>query len=236
MRSLSLDTALGKGWHLCESSNNRPVDCDQQSKFVVEKISTAEVEKRKDGRDTDGHMEPMFPDGSFISDVPLKRMKFVAEDDDQEVVKINSTSKRAKSEEGPDNCTDCGGTSGVSCVGKESLPPCCKANQDTFLSGDLPERNGLLVIQPPLELGQTHVINEHCPSTDQIPSQITGSETNWGRSNASNTRERLQGHLMLLIKDLLRVPARIRILDLVIREWYAKEFYPARKYSFRSRR
>jgi len=189
VRSLSLDTALGKGWPLCENSNNRPVDFDQQSKFVAEAISTVEVEKRKDGRDTDGHLRPMFPDGSFISDVPLKRMKFVAHDDDQEVVKINSAPKSVRSEEGPDNCIDCGGTSGAFSVAKESLPSCCKANQDTFLSGDLPESDGLLVTQPPLDLRQSHVPNEHCLSTDQIPSQITGSETNWGRSNVSNMSE-----------------------------------------------
>ena len=131
----------------------------------------------------------MSPDGSFISDVPLKEMKSAARDDDEEVVKINSTPKSARSEEGLNNCTDCCATSGAFSVDKESLPPCCKANQDTFLLGDLPKSDGLLVIQPPLELRQRHVHNEHCLSTDQIQRQLTGSETNRGRSDVSNTSE-----------------------------------------------
>ena len=184
VRSLSLDTALGKGWPLCENSNNRPGDHDQQSKCVVETISTVEVEKRKDGTDTDGHVEPMFPDGSFISDVPLKTTKFAAHvgDDDLEVVKINSAPKSAMSEEGPDNCTDCGITSDECSVDKESLPPPCNAQS-------LPKSDGLLVIQPPLALRQKYVPNEHCLSTDQIPIQLTGSETNWKRSNVNNRSE-----------------------------------------------
>ena len=183
-RSLSLDTALGKGWPLCENSNNCPGDHDQQSKFVVETISTVEVEKRKDGTDTDGHVEPMFPDGSFISDVPLKTTKFAAhvDDDDLEVAKINNTPKSARSEEGPDNCTDCGITSDEYSVGKESLPPTCNAQS-------LPKSDGLLVIQPPLALRQNHVPNEHCLSTDQISIQLTGSETNRKRFNLNNKSE-----------------------------------------------
>ena len=191
VRSLSLDTALGQGWPLGENSTSRPVDCDQQSKFVVETISTVEGEKRKNGRDTDGHVRPMSPDGSFISDVPLKKMKSAAHDDDEEAIKINSTPKSARSEEGPNNCTDCCATSGAFNVGKESLPPCCKANQDTFLSGDLPKSDGLLVIQSPLELRQNHVRNEQCLGTDQMQRQLTGSETNLGRSDVSNMRDTL---------------------------------------------
>ena len=191
VRSLSLDTALGKGWPLCENSNNRPVDYDQKSKFVVvETNSTFEVEKGKDGRDTDGHVEPMLPDGSFISNVPLKTTKCAAHvnDDDLEVVKINSTRKSARSREKPDNCTDCV-TSGESSVGKEPIPPSCNAHQDTFPSRSLPKSDGLLVIQPPSALRQNHEPNEHCLSTDQIPIQLAESETNWKRSNVSNRSE-----------------------------------------------
>ena len=131
----------------------------------------------------------MSPDGSFISDVPLKEMKSAAHDDDEEVIKIYSTPNSARSEEGPNNCTDCCATSGAFSVGKESLPPCCKANQDTFLLGDLPKSDGLLVIQPPLGLRQNHLPNEQCFSTDQIQRQLTGSETNRGRYDVSNTSE-----------------------------------------------
>ena len=179
-RSLSLDTALGKTWPLVENSSNRLVDCDQQPMFVVETISNVEVEKRKDGKDTDCHMEPLLSDGSFICDVPVKRMKFVAEDDDQTTVKINRTPESARSEGEPDNFTDSGVTSDSSSVGRETLPHSCKANQDTLLSGSLPERDGSL------EIRQNDVRNEHCQSTDQTPSLKTGSETNWERSNVSN--------------------------------------------------
>ena len=187
-RSVSLDTALGKGWPMGETFNNRRVDCDQQPTFVVETISTVEMEKRKYGQDTDGHVESLFPDGSSISDVPVKRMKLVAEDDDdQAAVKINTPLKSARSEERPDNCTARGVTSGAFIVGKESLPPSCEANQDTFRSGSFPESDGLLVIQPPLESRQNRVPNEHCLSTDQALSKIIGSESNWERCNISNT-------------------------------------------------
>lgn len=179
-RSQSLDTALGKTWPLVENSSNRPVDRDQQPTFVVETISTVEVEKRKNGKDTDCHMEPLLPDGSFICDVPVKRMKFVAEGDDQTAVKINRTPESARSEGGLHRFTDSGVTSGASSVGRETLPHSCEANQDTLLSGSLPERDGSL------EMRQNDVRNEHCLSTDQTPSRITGSETNWERSNVSN--------------------------------------------------
>lgn len=160
-RSLSLDTALGKSWPLGKKSVNRPVDCDQQPTVAL-------------------HVEPLSSDGSFISDAPLKRMKFAAQDDDQEAVKINITPKSARCDEGPDNCIDYGVTGSTSSLGKESLVPSSNADQDTYPSGYVPESERSLVIQAPLEMRKNSL------STDQTPSQMTESKSNWERSNVSN--------------------------------------------------
>ena len=180
IRSLSLDTALGKSWPLRTnsllSSNITSIQCEQQPTFDT--ISAAELGGKKEEKDLDGYVEPSNPDRSFLSNAPLKMGKVTAQDGDQEVLQISTTSNSVKTDAvdvfpviGPDNCINCGETGDISSVDKES-----STDEDSIPLGFLLESTRPSDIQPPSETTKKDVPTDQSLSTDQSPSHKAGKE------------------------------------------------------------
>ncbi|KAJ7331220.1 hypothetical protein OS493_020002 [Desmophyllum pertusum] len=201
-----MDTTLGKSWTLGKNSSlgstSTPVYCEQLP--ALERIPTVEVEKRKEEKDPNGRVEPLFHNGSFISDAPLEPSKDTTEDGDQEVIKISATSNSAGSDTtmlpavDGDNSADYVVTASISSVNKESAVFSTNSDGNLLPLGSTPENEMSLVSQTPLELRQKDVITEHSRSTDRTPSQITEGGSNWDTSN-----------LMSCVSDETRVTSEV---------------------------
>ena len=185
IRSLSLDTALGKSWPLRTNSllNSKitSIQCEQQPTFDT--ISAAELEKKKEEKDLDGYVELSNPDRSFLRNAPLKTGKVAAQDGDQEVLKISTTSKNVRTDAldvfpviGLDNCINCGETGDISSVNKESVAPRLNTDEETISLESASENKKSSFIQGPSEAILKDVPTDQSLSTDQSASHKAGKE------------------------------------------------------------
>ena len=176
VRSLSLDTALGKCWPLAENStlcsSNTPVDCEQEP--ALKTIPTVDTERRREQENPDSRVGPVLPNGPCSSGAPLIVNKDTSKDGDQDVTKVGATFDNFKSNNmallpdlGPDNCADCGVTGSASTVNTESTVPLTNSDDIILPTSSDPENKEPLVIQTSVQSTQKDVPVESSRSTLQ---------------------------------------------------------------------